>query len=94
MDSRQAVQAGVPPLVAIDHPGRIDHPQAAVTPLVLHQEVQAVTRQAEVPQVHILPAVQAAATQVVGSPAADHQEVQVVRTVAEAPEAEAEEGNH
>lgn len=79
---------------ATDRQDRIGHLQAATTHPVLHQGAPAVTLRAEVPQVHILQAVQAVATQAAGSPAADHQEVQVDRTAAEAPEAEAEEGNH
>jgi len=98
VDSRQAVQAGVLPQAVTDHPDRTDPPQAAVTPPVLLQEVPAVTQQAEVRQVHILPAVQAvvaAAIPEAGSPAADHPEVQADPTaVAAAPEAAEEEGNH
>lgn len=97
MDSRQAVQAGVLPQAVTDHPDRTDPPQAEVTLPVLHQEVQAVTQQAEVHQVHILPAVQAVAAAIpeAGSPAADHPEAQADPTaVAAAPEAAAEEDNH
>lgn len=106
MDSHPAVQAEVLLPAATDHPGRIDHPQAAVTPLALHQEAPAVTPLAEVHQVHILPAVQAVVIQVAPT-AEDHPEVLVVPTAEARPEAQAaptavaavqeaaeEEGNH
>lgn len=88
----EAIQAAIPAealQAAIGHQDLIGHLQAATTPLVLPQGVLAVTRQAEVPQVHTLPAVQAAATLV-----EDHLEVQVVLTVEAVLEAAEVEGKH
>lgn len=86
----EAIQAAIPAETlpaAIGHQDLIGHLQAATTLLALPQGVLAVTRPAEVPQVHTLLAVQAAATLV-----EDHLGVQAALTVEVVLEAAEEEG--